>query len=222
MPKAKPTQVIVHRIELQETERATLEAALAGRFVTNAVSGAGAVLSGIGAALAPFTGAISALAVLWIADRSLDEILDAARKSGEELKQRNEEAHEGYGAKAIEYVSALLTSTYDTAGWDGICLLIDEIKIDSMKMVTDKSKIHLLIWPPWFSAVVVKFLETICNPDNVMAKTKTPTELWAGWYSVDQYGKDAYYYETNGSTSAGVWSTWQKVPKGPLGKLWPF
>ena len=35
MPKAAPTQVIVHRIELQETERAMLEAAVASYSVRN-------------------------------------------------------------------------------------------------------------------------------------------------------------------------------------------
>ena len=81
MPKAKPTQVIVHRIELQETERATLEAALAGRFVTNGVSAIGSVFSGLGAALAPFSGVLTALGALWIADRTLGEIQEIAEKA---------------------------------------------------------------------------------------------------------------------------------------------
>ena len=74
MPKAKPDKVIVHRIELQETERATLEAALAGRFVTNAAQAGASLLSGIGAALSPFSGVLSTLAALWIADKSIEEI----------------------------------------------------------------------------------------------------------------------------------------------------
>ena len=37
MPKAKPTQVIVHRIELQEKERDMLEAVVAGQTVKNVV-----------------------------------------------------------------------------------------------------------------------------------------------------------------------------------------
>ena len=77
MPKAKPTQIVVHRIELQETERAALEAALAGRFVTNAVSSVGSVLTGFGNMLVPFSGALTAIAGLWIADRSIEEIKEA-------------------------------------------------------------------------------------------------------------------------------------------------
>jgi len=37
MPKAKPTQVIVHRIELQEKERDMLEAVVVGQTVKNVV-----------------------------------------------------------------------------------------------------------------------------------------------------------------------------------------
>jgi tRNA A37 threonylcarbamoyltransferase TsaD len=37
MPKAKPTQVIVHRIELQEKERDALEAIVTGQTVKNVV-----------------------------------------------------------------------------------------------------------------------------------------------------------------------------------------
>ena len=37
MPKAKPTQVIVHRIELQEKEREMLEAVVVGQTVKNVV-----------------------------------------------------------------------------------------------------------------------------------------------------------------------------------------
>ena len=74
MPKATPDQVIVHRLELQQTERDALEAALAGRFVTNAVSGLGDVLTGFGNLLKPFEGVLTAIGALWIADRTLDEI----------------------------------------------------------------------------------------------------------------------------------------------------
>ncbi len=49
MPKAKPTQVIVHRIELQEKERDMLEAVVAGNTVRNVVLPA-AVIAGVGSA----------------------------------------------------------------------------------------------------------------------------------------------------------------------------
>ena len=49
MPKAKPTQVIVHRIELQEKERDLLEAVATAQTVKNIVMPA-AVVGGVGAA----------------------------------------------------------------------------------------------------------------------------------------------------------------------------
>ena len=49
MPKAKPTQVIVHRIELQEKEREALEALVTGQTVKNVVVPV-AVAGGVGMA----------------------------------------------------------------------------------------------------------------------------------------------------------------------------
>ena len=116
MPKAKPNQVIVHRIELQETERATLEAALAGRFVTNAVAGAGHLLSGLGSALTPFTGAISALAALWIADKTIDEVVEAIdlyRDTSELLYDTGVQAQNTYSGTV-----AYLNVNYANSGFD--------------------------------------------------------------------------------------------------------
>ena len=69
MPKAKADSVQSLRIELQETERAALEASLTAGGISN-------VLQGIGAALLPFQGAFTALAVAFLAD----EIGDEAKK----------------------------------------------------------------------------------------------------------------------------------------------
>lgn len=49
MPKAKPTQVIVHRIELQSKEREALEALVVGQTVKNVVVPT-AVVAGVGSA----------------------------------------------------------------------------------------------------------------------------------------------------------------------------
>lgn len=49
MPKAKPTQVIVHRIELQEKERDALEAIATARVVRDVVTPL-ALVGGVGAA----------------------------------------------------------------------------------------------------------------------------------------------------------------------------
>ena len=88
MSKAKPTQVIVHRIELQETERAALEAALAGKFVTNGVSAAWSVLTGIGTFLAPFGGVLTALFALWAVDKTWDAAAAAGSQQKEDIDRR--------------------------------------------------------------------------------------------------------------------------------------
>ncbi len=49
MPKSKPTQVIVHRIELQEKERDMLEAYVGGSVVKN-VTGPVIIAAGVGSA----------------------------------------------------------------------------------------------------------------------------------------------------------------------------
>ena len=191
MPKAKPTQVIVHRIELQETERAAMEAALAGNFLTNAVSAAGSVFTGIGSVLAPFGGALTAIAGLWIADRTLDEILGAASSLGEKQKEQMEESFEGDGGKYISYYSAWLQSKFELGGWDEVCNSRVELATDYYDPF---NAARSLMGPQWFFDVFLRFLSSVCDPNNVMARDSNPVDLWAQWYSVEQYGKDAYYY----------------------------
>jgi len=84
MPKAKPDKVVVHRIELQKTEREILEGAAMAAGVGNLAKGAGALLTGAGALIAPFGGALTAIFTAYIAAESVDDILDwAADKVGE-------------------------------------------------------------------------------------------------------------------------------------------
>ena len=117
MPKAKPTQVIVHRIELQESERDMLELAVYGNFATNAVSAAGAVLTGIGNMLTPFAPALGALAAVWIGDRTLDAI----REDAERRKQGIIESYEEEAGIKIQALSTVLNQWYADGGWNAIC-----------------------------------------------------------------------------------------------------
>ena len=116
MGKSKPSQIIVHRIEFQETERATIEAALAGRFVTNSAAAAGQVFHGLGNLLTPFAGAISALAALWIADRSIEEIIETV-KSGKEAAELLYTSSKT-GTSIYEHTVAWLTATYENTGFE--------------------------------------------------------------------------------------------------------
>ena len=96
MPKAKPTQVIVHRIELQESERDMLELAVYGNFATNAVGAAGSVLTGIGNMLTPFAPALGALAALWIGDRTLDVVKEDANRRKQGIIESYEAESDGF------------------------------------------------------------------------------------------------------------------------------
>lgn len=69
MPKAKPTQVIVHRMDMQPSVKDSLDAFLLGKTATNAVSAVGSVL-------APFGGAITAFAAAWIAKEGWEAVYD--------------------------------------------------------------------------------------------------------------------------------------------------
>lgn len=91
-----------------------MEAALAGRFVTNALSGAGSILSGIGSALAPFQGALTALTAVWIADRSWDEITAKVLDPIIDLLQAPVLAKY---AGDYQMIVAWLTAQYSSQGW---------------------------------------------------------------------------------------------------------
>lgn len=116
MPKAKPTQVIVHRLELQQTERDALEAALAGNFATNAVSAVGSVLTGMGNLLKPFEGVLTAIGALWIAEKGASAILDAAETTIEEGGKIIDFLNPSKQQDAYQYICAFLNAC---SGWDG-------------------------------------------------------------------------------------------------------
>jgi hypothetical protein len=71
MPKAKADQVIVHRVELQKTEREAMEAYLLGKTATNAVSAVGTLLT-------PFAGAIGTIVAAWIAKEGAEAAWEKA------------------------------------------------------------------------------------------------------------------------------------------------
>ena len=179
MPKAKPDQVIVHRIELQETERATLEAALAGRFVTNAVSGAGAVLSGIGSALAPFAGAISAMAALWIAGRTFEEI-------SESIKETKEAAEDYWSwvspSKTLETYQFIVAFFQAANGWDDLQTRTGELakELDSRNV------------SPLLNMKLSAFFKTTRASHRTTGQwpPTSPAKAWLNFYSVQDYYRD--------------------------------
>jgi hypothetical protein len=97
MPKAKPDQVVVHRIELQQHERESLDNFLIGKTVTNAVGALGSVLSGLGPA-------IGAIVAAYIAKEGIDKFNDAWKnyftKAGAQLAEPAQDEWDYYRAVA--------------------------------------------------------------------------------------------------------------------------
>lgn len=124
MPKAKPDQVIVHRIDLQPSVKDLGEGMVLGNAVGNALSGTGALIGGIGTAiggiLSPFSGAVTALAALWIADRTFDEVLDAASKHGEGIKASKEENYASEYGEGYTIITTWLSNLYANGGWSNV------------------------------------------------------------------------------------------------------
>ena len=202
MPKAKPTQVIVHRIELQESEREMLELAVAGNVVTNAVSAAGTVFTGIGNMLAPFAPAFGALTALWIGDRTID----AVREDGARRKEIIEEEYVESRSIYDQIISAWLIAKFSEGGWDAVC------SSDSIESLirgqyggylgsTVSEGLGQRI-PQWYFNEFIKFLRTVCESTNL--GTSTPADLWSQWMSDEEYGQAAYYADTGGSLLQGL------------------
>jgi len=103
-PTAKPTSVVLHRIELQKSERDMLEAAV----MTNAIAKAG---QAAGALLAPFAGALTAIVAAYIAREGVGDIIDIARNK---LAERELALANGYAAYLAASYAAL--NARDEAG----------------------------------------------------------------------------------------------------------
>ena len=95
MPKSKPDSVVVHRIELQQHERESLDNFLIGKTATNALSAVGSVLT-------PFAGAIGAIVAAYIAKEGVDKFNDAWKgfftRAGEEIVEPYRDESQYYRA----------------------------------------------------------------------------------------------------------------------------
>jgi len=94
VPKPKPTEVIVHRIDLQPGVKESVDAFLVGKTATNAVSAIGSVLSAFGPAL-------GALAAAWLAKEGIEAALD--KVYGYFEKKGRDIVEERYGSEMEKY-----------------------------------------------------------------------------------------------------------------------
>lgn len=100
MPKPKPTEVIVHRIDVQPSLKESMDAFLIGKTATNAIAAAGSVLAAAGPAL-------GVIAAWWLADRALDEVLDELK--GFFMEKGEEIAEERYAPQMDHYRLVMAT-----------------------------------------------------------------------------------------------------------------
>ena len=75
MPKAKPTQVIVHRIELQEKERDMLETLVISKATSNVASAVNDMLKPVITGVAAYTAYMSAKALHGFVDDELGDLV---------------------------------------------------------------------------------------------------------------------------------------------------
>ena len=174
MPKAKPDQVIVQRIELQETERATLEAALAGNFVNGLAMAGGNLLKGVGSALAPFQGALTALAALWIADRTIDEIADVIQETTTNVKLffNSREQADGTYADHVAWINV----NYANSGFDNLPTTADMSKLSEAQRVAWIDHVNTMknTWGPFDYFMLLRM--TAKAVSNAQEKGSMPSE----------------------------------------------
>jgi len=216
MPKAKPDKVIVHHIELQETERATVEAALAGQFVTNAAMAGGNLLKGVGAALASFTGALTALAAVWIAERSWDELKDKVLDPIVDYIQR---PHLEMYADDYSMIVAWLNAQYAMQGWG--FLQTDNSSVEAYVQSAEAQSVlwrqggignhptlgsitelspgtnYDMIMPSWLVDRFDMFIYTMKGHTATAKELKTPAEWWVQFYSYAEFENEIIWYAKN-------------------------
>lgn len=102
-PKPKPTEVIVHRLDLQPSLKDSMDAFLIGKTATNALQGIGTILTAAGPAL-------GAIAAAWIAKEGIEGAIDAATGYFEEKGKEIHEAKYGDEMQKYQLVCATLES----------------------------------------------------------------------------------------------------------------
>ena len=185
MPKAKPDSVQSVRIELQETERAALEAGLAAGGIAN-------LLHGIGAVLLPFQGAITALAAAWIAG----EIAEEAKEALDKIVGRNREV---LSSSANEQYQAITAWLYPRT------LPLDLEEARAFKKGPDGKKTTLpsRFMRRRFQAFLNQTQQTMFI-SHMESQNLTLAEAWAIFYPWEEAQNEAIY-EINQTVSGISW-----------------
>lgn len=108
-PVSKPSSVVLHRFELQKTEREILEASAMAYGVGN-------ILSGVGSLLTPFAGVLSAIAAAYIAKEGVGAILGWADKKLSEKENAIDDEYTAYLATRQASIDFSISQGMDMSG----------------------------------------------------------------------------------------------------------
>lgn len=203
MGKAKPDQVVVHRIDLQPSLKQSLDDAIMLNAATKTLS-AGAtaiagIASGMGALLAAGFGAyVAAWGAGQVAETILDPIVEGQRA---DIAAEQIQAHGS--------VAAFVTSLNWSMPWE-------EVRSQWSEFLSSDLGQELIRTPPGGQENIMNrcfaFLSQFWlgrGPDQVayfqgtgqfaQAGPKTPSEAWAEWYPIEEAINDGVYTETGGN-----------------------
>ena len=181
MPKAKPDSVQSIRIELQETERAALEASLAAGGIAN-------LLHGIGAVLLPYQGAITAFAAAWLAGELADEVKEQLDKVVGGLRGSIQEPT----AQNYQEITAVLYPLSFPLSSD------DNSMLRSFSRGLPDSTLRVR-----FNAFILQ-TEQVMFISEMEVQNLTPSESWSLFYPWDEMLNDSIY-DANRTVSRTNW-----------------
>jgi len=199
MPKAKADQVVVHRIELQETERDTVKLYLLGRTITNGVNSVGNALNGLG----PIMGAVVAW---WIAQFTVEEFKAWIDENIGSIRS----AHFPHIAEAWDYIdnglgSLTFMTDSETGTWrEGIQvgLLYDNARMMFGSRYTEEQDIDFSIG--FMIEPFINNFESERARLQMMSQNKTVQDAWREWWP-----KQA---AIDKATNQGTWRNIRTIP----------
>ena len=181
MPKRAADSVQSIRIELQETERAALEASLTAGGIAN-------LLHGVGAVLLPFQGAFTALMAAWLAGEIVDEVKEQLDKVIGGIRGTISEPT----AQKYQEITAVLYPL-------SFPLSVDEkISLRTFSRSLPNSTLRVR-----FNAFIVQMEQTMFISEMERLNT-TPAEAWSMFYPWDEMINDSIY-EVNQTVSSTSW-----------------
>tara|TARA_R100001163_G_C5066426_1_gene204834 strand:- start:67 stop:771 length:705 start_codon:yes stop_codon:yes gene_type:complete len=200
--KAKPDQVVVHRIDLQPSLKQSLDDAIMLNAATKTLSAGATAIAGIatgmgGLLAAGFGAYVAAWGAGQIADAVLDPIVEQNRANVAAAQIQ------GHGS-----VAAFVTSLNWSMPWE-------EVRSQWSEFLTSDLGQELIRTPPTGQENIMNrcfaFLSQFWlgrGPDQVayfegtgqfaQNGPKTPAEAWADWYPIEEAINDGVYSETGG------------------------